>query len=347
MRRGVGVAHVQKSRETKRQMTDLGAQLTAERAGQIADQLESLEEQLRVLARKHKDEIKRDPVVRARFKQVSDSLGVDLISSKKNVFAGLLGLGDFYYGLAGKVVEACMKEQKFFGSYVPLARVVHVMNKQYEMSAQGGKRCVISEGDVRMALSKLHVLGDGYNIVKLGSVNYIQTTPDGSRGVDHVPILEYVLAKQEKLVANYRAAHRKSNSRDAVKPLGGPLRHVGVSCFPLKGGKELVCSDAVGKSSTAAKENNSSSESNEDVPFEVVCVSVTHDELEKHLVWQSHRVEAALQCLVRSGSVWIESVKTSTEEVPPTTWISWPTAKGKVASGTETIYWFVGVASGN
>lgn len=56
------------------------------------------------MASKYKDDIKHDPVVRARFRQLADSLGVDLISSKKNVFSGVLGLGDFYFALASKVV---------------------------------------------------------------------------------------------------------------------------------------------------------------------------------------------------------------------------------------------------
>nr|CCC90183.1 conserved hypothetical protein [Trypanosoma congolense IL3000] len=333
MRRAIGVAHVHKSRETKRQMTDLGAQITAERVAQIADQLESLEEQLRTLARKYKNEIATDPAVRARFKQISDSLGVDLISSKKNVFAELLGLGDFYYGLAGKVVEACMREQKFFGSYVPLSRIVSVVNRQYNACIDEGERCVISEGDIHMALSKLHVLGDGYDIVKLTDVNYIQTTPCGSCSADDVSLLEYVLSKQAKKILNYRAAQRGSQLQPqhvahagSASPTGGRLAGIHVARGDPR--REAgVKADAVGNDSN--------------VPFEVTCVSITQEEIVKCLAWHHHRFEKVIQRLVQCGSVWVEKVEGSDSSVSEDCRV---VSKDNIDFQEDAIYWFVDLA---
>ncbi|KAG8345357.1 hypothetical protein TRVL_03810 [Trypanosoma vivax] len=345
MRRGIGVAHVQKLKEAQRQMTDLGAQITAERVGHIADQLEDLEEQLRALAQKHKNEIKRDPVVRQHFKQLSDSLGVDLISSKKNAFAGLLGLGDFYYDLAGKVVEACIKERKFCGSYVPLSRVVALMNKQYRASMVGGKSCVISNDDVRTALSKLHVLGDGYNLVKFNKVSYIQTTPDGSCSTDDVAVVEYVLNKRAKLVAEYQAAQSANSQKaQAATSQRVPLLHSATSLLPS-------CVHACHGTTGVHKRRDNTDASN--TPFESQAVAVTLNELVANFKWELHRCEAVLRRMVQNGSVWVEQTKEEvtatgngyTTEKSRSSWAVGPSCKCKQTEHC-TVYWFVDLVVG-
>ena len=119
VRRGVGIASVQQKKQTEQNMASLGAQLHAERVSQIADQLSQLEVKLKELASKYKEQIVRDPVLRARFRQFADTLGVDLLSSSTNVFSKSLGFGDYYYDLGGRIVEICMKERQFAGALVP------------------------------------------------------------------------------------------------------------------------------------------------------------------------------------------------------------------------------------
>ncbi|EKG05023.1 hypothetical protein TCSYLVIO_003912 [Trypanosoma cruzi] len=331
MRRGIGVAHVQKKNETQRQMTDLGAQITAERVGQIADQLEGFEETLRSLARKHKDEINADPIVRARFRQMADSLGIDLISSKKNVFAGILGLGDFYYGLASKVVEACMRERKFCGSYVPLNRVVYIMKRQYESAGKDGKRCDITESDIRMALEKLHVLGDGYNVVKLAGVNYIQTTPDGTRSADDAPLLDTVLKKRAEQILQYHSTQvGDERPCENVAPIFGLSNRVGASrsLFAPARHHDSVDSEKDVETGTA------------DVPFHVQCVAFTQDELEARLMWRPHRVQAVLERMMHKGSVWIDQPSISQGEVEGEKLRK----RGKTLKElkpAEFVYWFI------
>ncbi|EKF33524.1 hypothetical protein MOQ_002608 [Trypanosoma cruzi marinkellei] len=331
MRRGIGVAHVQKKNETQRQMTDLGAQITAERVGQIADQLEGFEETLRSLARKHKEEINADPIVRARFRQMADSLGIDLISSKKNVFAGILGLGDFYYGLAGKVVEACMRERKFCGSYVPLNRMVYIMNRQYESTGKDGKRCAITESDIRMALEKLHVLGDGYNVVKLAGVNYIQTTPDGTRSADDVPLLDIVLKKRAENISQYHSTRvRDERHCENVAPMISRSNRVGASRGIFAPTRHYDAVDIEMDVETGTT----------DVPFHVQCVAFTQSELETRLMWRPHRVQAVLERMMHNGSVWIDqpSIYKGKDEGEKLQ------KRGKTlreVKATETVYWFI------
>ncbi|ORC93558.1 ESCRT-II complex subunit VPS22 [Trypanosoma theileri] len=342
MRRGVGVGHVQRRGEAQRRMADLGARLTAERVGRIADELDALETQLRRLAAHHRAEIERDPVVRARFRQLADSLGVDLISSRRNVFAGLLGLGDFYYGLAGKVVEACMRERKFCGAYVPLRRIVQIVKRQYDGDGEGrSKKSVITEGDVCMALDKLHVLGDGYNVVELAGIKYIQTTPDGSRSADDVPLLNCVLEEQAKRIKAYRSTRDKNEVKP--KPVVFPtlnMHRVGLS--RIQGGGVTTERDVDNGENDYEEETGISN--NSDIPLKAQCVALTQKELEERLMWQPHRVQAVLERMMQNGSVWVDypeasggALLSATEEVAPKKVVKRSTEVSEV----EAVYWFI------
>lgn len=341
MRRRVGVGHVLQERQQQQKMADLGAQITAERVGQIEDQLEELQTQLQKLAHDHKSDIKEDPLVRARFRQLADSLGVDLISSKKNVFAGALGLGDFYYQLAGRAVEACMQERKFCGAYVPLQRVQFFVQKAYDASTLtsgnpqnrhhphlgGGssssrkeesaqKRTVISEADIITALSKLSVLGAGYNVVKLGGVSYIQTTPDGARGGDHVLLLNYVLTLQKEQVAKAKkeaattasaaAAREKAATATASPPSSSPSSTVasrsGVGAAYALGAHPFDLGDDGARDAAVQ------------LSFAQQCVAVREEDIAKGLHWPTHRARAALKRMVQEGTVWVEEPQVSSKD---------------------------------
>ncbi|EPY23713.1 ESCRT-II complex subunit VPS22 [Strigomonas culicis] len=300
MRRGIGVAHVQQKQKTTQQMADLGAQITAERVGQVQDQLEQLEEQLRVLAKRHREEIKHDPVVRARFRQLADSLGVDLISSKKNVFAGALGLGDFYYSLAGKVVEACMKESKFCGAFVPLKHVVAAVQKSYDAvlsAGSGDKRTVISQEDVLTSLGKLHRLGAGYNVVELNGHQYIQTTPDGAGAKDQIALMNYALAQQKKKMEKARGAARAA---PAPTPPASSTAAQRAAQGPLLGAAYVLGEHPL------AEEGGGSAGATATLAVSDQCVSVTEREVAEGLGWEVHRTQIALERMVQDGTVWVE-----------------------------------------
>ncbi|KPI83881.1 hypothetical protein ABL78_7079 [Leptomonas seymouri] len=322
MRRRVGVGHVLQEREQQKKMADLGAQITAERVGQIEDLLDELQAQLQALARNHKADIKADPVVRARFRQLADSLGVDLISSKKNVFAGALGLGDFYYQLAGRVVEACMQERKFCGAYVPLQRVQFFVQKAYDSSslasgrsqnrshanpsssnskADEGRRTIISEADILTALSKLSVLGAGYNVVKLGGVSYIQTTPDGARGGDHVLLLNYVLNLQRDQVEKTKqAAVAKQRATSASLPNPSPQREL---AGPRSG---VGAAYALGAHPFNFGGDSGTRGADVQLTFAQQCVALREAEVADGLHWETYRARAALKRMVQEGTVWVE-----------------------------------------
>ena len=390
MRRRLGVGHVLQERQQQEKMANLGAQITAERVGMIEDQLEELQTQLQKLAQNHRSDIKEDPVVRARFRQLADSLGVDLISSKKNVFAGALGLGDFYYQLAGRVVEACMQERKFCGAYVPLRRVQFFVQKAYDASTltsgnpenrhhlhlhssskrkePEATRVVISEADILTALSKLSVLGAGYNIVKLGGVSYIQTTPDGGRGGDHILLLNFVLGLQKEQMAKAKkeaaaekektastASASSSSKRESTSPRSGVGAAYALGTHPFD-----LCGD-VGTTTTR--------DADVSLSFAQQCVAVREADIARGLYWETHRARAALQRMVKEGTVWVEEPQSSssgsaatarakgstsprpkavfsaTEEGGKEVWKSKQKGTAEEADKADVVYWFVSLTS--
>jgi ESCRT-II complex subunit VPS22 len=174
MRRGIGVAHVQAKKDTAKAMADAGAQLSAQRTAQLVDNIQVLETRLKELAKKHESLIRRDPLVRIKFKQLADSLGIDLLESNANMFSKALGIGEYYYDLCVKIVEICIREKPYVGDMIPLTLVLKEMKRLKPNDN-------IQEQDIRMALEKVRVLGSGYDLIGLGdSINnvYIRITPE-------------------------------------------------------------------------------------------------------------------------------------------------------------------------
>lgn len=184
MRRGIGVAHVQTAAVIQQKMADVGAQLDAQRTSQLQDHIELLEKRLQELATKHEALVRRDPLVRAKLKEMAAGLGVDLLGSRHNVFSKALGFGDYYYELCVRIVEICMTEKPFCGGMVPLATVLRALQKA---KPQDG----LAENDVVYALEKLRVLGSGYDVVSIGAppVRYIRATPE-ELSTDAVAVLQ-------------------------------------------------------------------------------------------------------------------------------------------------------------
>eukprot|EP00796_Vickermania_ingenoplastis_P007242 gene7243-5091_t len=292
MRRGIGVGYVHNTDTAKTQMNELGSRITAERVAEISDQLEALEAQLRTLSQRHKKAIQEDPVVRARFRQLADSLGLDLLSSQKNVFSGALGLGNFYYRLAGKVVECCMNERKFCGSYVPLRRVVLQVEKTFDGLISKSAKTRITEDDVVTALKKLHVLGSGYTVVALGGVTYIQTTADGTKGTDVARLLNHLIAQQTE------AARKAATSQKGAAPTS--------HATAADSGQLYGAAYVLGSTHYAS------------IPVHKVlatqAVALTLFDVASQLHWEDHRASAAVSRLVQDGTLWVDYPDRDTSE---------------------------------
>ena len=147
--------------------------MQAGRCEAAREQLELFRQSLESFAHKHRDEVRRDPVFRARFHEMCRRVGVDPLASNKGVWAQLLGIGDFYYELAVQVVEAGMRaREEGAGGLLELGALTARVRAQ-----RGGRAAPVSEDNVAQAVRKLGVLGGGFGLVRVGRRTFVRSVP--------------------------------------------------------------------------------------------------------------------------------------------------------------------------
>lgn len=90
-------------------------------------QLSAFKSNLEQFAIRHKKEIQRDPAFRAKFHTMCAAIGVDPLTSKKGIWSDLLGVGDFYYELAVRIVEVCVATRPINGGLMSLRELLSVL----------------------------------------------------------------------------------------------------------------------------------------------------------------------------------------------------------------------------
>lgn len=107
-----------------------GELLTAESARQMKEQLTTFKKNLEQFAILHKKEIQNDPAFRAKFHVMCASIGVDPLTTRKGVWADLLGVGDFYYELAVRIIKVCVETRPMNGGIISLRELLFELLKQ-------------------------------------------------------------------------------------------------------------------------------------------------------------------------------------------------------------------------
>ncbi|KAK1316411.1 hypothetical protein QJS10_CPA05g02293 [Acorus calamus] len=125
------------------------------RTDMMKEQLETFRSQLEDFARKHKNDIRKNPAFRAQFHEMCAKVGVDPLASNKGFWAELLGIGDFYYELGWHKVA----------------------------------RDSVSEDDCLRAINKLKILGSGFEVISVGKKKLVRSVPT-ELNKDHNEILE-------------------------------------------------------------------------------------------------------------------------------------------------------------
>eukprot|EP01027_Heterolobosea_sp_BB2_P015482 GEZU01022139.1.p1 GENE.GEZU01022139.1~~GEZU01022139.1.p1 ORF type:complete len:190 (-),score=45.75 GEZU01022139.1:181-750(-) len=183
MRRGVGIQGIQKQKIALEQYKEKGGDIQNLQIAQLNERLQFFKENLEEFARKHKKEINKDPEFRHQFQVMCNKIGVDPLASKKGFWAELLGVGDFYYELSVQIVEVCLSTKAQNGGIIEVSELLHRLQKKRGKSAQA-----ISEDDVKQAISKLKILGNGFDLVAMGDKKLVKSVPSELTG-DHTAIL--------------------------------------------------------------------------------------------------------------------------------------------------------------
>ena len=180
-RRGVGVGRSNKLAQKK------ADELKAVSLQSALDTVEKLELRLSDFAKRHQNEIQRDPVFRQRFLQLCAPLGVDPLSSKKSFWGKLLGMGDFYHELAVQVAEVCLASRPRNGGIMSVSEVQSILSQRRTRMGLKQQRNV-SQADILIAIQKLAPLGGGFRTMEVGKATMVVSVPT-ELDQDHTQVL--------------------------------------------------------------------------------------------------------------------------------------------------------------
>ncbi|GAB4849648.1 hypothetical protein Ancab_004443 [Ancistrocladus abbreviatus] len=189
MRRRPGIGGLQTAAVARDQYRLLGENVAKLRTDLMKEQLATFRSHLEEFARKHKNDIRKNPTFRAQFHEMCAKVGVDPLASNKGFWAELLGIGDFYYELGVQIVEICLATRPHNGGLISLQELCNLLGLKRKNAREP-----VSEDDCLRAISKLKVLGSGFEVISFGKKKLIRSVPT-ELNKDHNEILELAQAQ--------------------------------------------------------------------------------------------------------------------------------------------------------
>ncbi|PWN44444.1 winged helix DNA-binding domain-containing protein, partial [Ceraceosorus guamensis] len=202
MRRGPGLAALDRSAHSSASYQSLGSDLSTASLAELTVQLDSFSSSLRSFATRHRHDILRDASFRHSFQQMCSKLGVDPLAdiggssrgggggSKSGKLWEAVGLGDWTYALAVQVVDICVSSRSLNGGLLEMQDLCNAVTRirtgttVQSISTSSGTSNLASSGaaavtveDVLRALKTLQPLGCGYEVLTLGGSLYVRTLP--------------------------------------------------------------------------------------------------------------------------------------------------------------------------
>ena len=197
MRRRAGVGAIQKQRVAQEKYQAKRAELEEGQVEELSRQLETFRSRLQQFATRHRNDIRRDATFRRQFQEMCAAIGVDPLASGKGFWSELLGVGDYYYELSVRVVEACLAAAPRTGGLMPLDE----LKRRLARSAGPGQP-ELSQDDLLRAIGKLKVLGTGFQLVKLAGDRHLVQSVPGELSGDQTAVLERAQAQGGRVTAS-------------------------------------------------------------------------------------------------------------------------------------------------
>lgn len=185
MRRGPGIAALDRSLHSSTAFSSLGADLTASQLAELRQQLELFSTSLRHFSSQHRHEIRKNAQFRHAFQKMCYSIGVDPLSSSTRSSGGLaglwsdmLGLGDWQYELGVQIIDVCVSTRDVNGGVISMddliTRVTRLRTGSTSTSTAKGKAdkdasSEITQDDIVRSIKMLAPLGCGYEVFSLGN----------------------------------------------------------------------------------------------------------------------------------------------------------------------------------
>jgi len=184
MRRGPGLASVDRNKVAKQRYAAKGTELAEAEISQMVKQLDSFKNFLETFAAKHQSDIKKNPEFRQHFQKLCSQIGVDPLASSKGFWSEILGVGDFYYELGVQITEVCLATKANNGGLISLDDLLRLVLK-----GRGRTRQDVSEDDLMRAIKKLAILGSGFQVLPLQGRKLVQSVPS-ELNKDHTEVIQ-------------------------------------------------------------------------------------------------------------------------------------------------------------
>ncbi|OMP04448.1 Biopterin transport-related protein BT1 [Corchorus olitorius] len=183
MRRRPGIGGLQTAAAARDQYRLLGENVAKLRTDLMKEQLATFRSQLEEFARKHKNDIRKNPAFRSQFHEMCAKVGVDPLASNKGFWAELLGIGDFYYELGVQIVEICLSTRPLNGGLIDLQELCKLLRQKRKYDREA-----VSEDDC------LRAIRSGFEVISAGKKKLVRSVPTELKK-DHNEILELAQAQ--------------------------------------------------------------------------------------------------------------------------------------------------------
>eukprot|EP01116_Phalansterium_solitarium_P007545 TRINITY_DN20286_c0_g1_i1.p2 TRINITY_DN20286_c0_g1~~TRINITY_DN20286_c0_g1_i1.p2 ORF type:complete len:248 (-),score=64.20 TRINITY_DN20286_c0_g1_i1:32-775(-) len=220
MRRGPGISGIQRKTDTQALFQQKGAEVAEAELAQIKEHMQVFRANLEEFARKYKKDINKNAEFRKHFQDMCARIGVDPLASNKGFWAEVLGVGDFYYELAVAIVEVCVRTRPRNGGLIEVGEL-----RSYLERARGRASQPISTDDIERASKTLKVLGNGFQVITVGSQKMVQSVPC-ELNVDHTTVI--VLAQARGWVTMSALERELRWGRDRTQSILNLLLHEGM-----------------------------------------------------------------------------------------------------------------------
>lgn len=204
MRRGPGLAALDRSAHSSAQYSSLGDALTTAQLDGLRSQLDTFASALRTFATNHRADIRKDPEFRHAFQRMCASIGVDPLGASARPTGGgrgvgklagmwndLLGLGDWQYELGVQIIDVCVSTRHLNGGFIEMAELIRAVTtlrtgrsdvaptRDRKGGGGAGKEDpgAITEEDIVRSIKTLKPLGCGYEVLTIGSRRMVRSVP--------------------------------------------------------------------------------------------------------------------------------------------------------------------------
>ena len=182
--RRAGLAGLKKRQQQKQNFAKRGEELGEAKMEHVEGQLTMFKSSLEDFAKKYKKDIKKDPKFRREFQVMCSKIGVDPLASSKGFWADILGVGDFYYEIGVQIVDVCVSTRDANGGLIETEELKLRMRRM-----RGSNAVDLGEDDIKRAVAKLKILGQGFDIQDIGPRRMVVSVPR-ELNQDHVALMK-------------------------------------------------------------------------------------------------------------------------------------------------------------